>query len=163
MKHIIHNTKNNILNCSIFEDNDDLIIGNYSCNLSKKITDIDSYIVNHIYPAMIKEEESENQTIEASPILMAMETSKEALKFELISYIKANPEITLDGFLSYCAQTFGWQEAGFVLKMMYEYVNQAVKKKMIPDLESQTKDYYFAVLKQIIVNSTDDELKERLK
>jgi hypothetical protein len=56
---------------------------------------------------------------------------------------------------------FGWENAGLVLKMLSEYVALAAKKGLVV-LESNTKDYYFAVLKQIIINSSDEQLREML-
>jgi len=166
MKYKLHGIKSNHIFCDILDDAGKLILGNHMHCVSSTPVDMDLFFEERIFPeiaAMLTLAiEPETKSIEASPILQAMEDTKESIKFDLIAYIKANPTVELAAFLSYCDQAFGWQNSGYALKMIYEYVREAEKKKMV-DLTGSTKEYYFAVLKMIILNSTDDELKERLK
>ena len=166
MKYKVHSIKNNHICCDILNDDDTLIMGGYMQCIETVPTDMDAFFTERIYPqitAMLAPgPETDTILIEASPILQAMENTKESLKFDLIAYIKSHPAVTLTDFLAYCDQAFGWQEAGFVMKMMYEYINQAEKKGMV-ELSGTSKEYYFEVLRQIVLGSTDDELKERLK
>lgn len=158
--------RNNHIYCDIIDDDNNLILGGYMHSIEQEPADMAAFFAERIYPqitAMLTPEpKTDTVQIEASPILQAMEATKESLKFDLIAYIKLHPTITLSDFIAYCDQTFGWQEAGFVMKMMYEYINQAEKKGMV-ELPGTSKEYYFEVLRQIVLGSTDDELKERLK
>ena len=167
MKHKFHTIKSGHIFCDIFDDQDNLIIGNYMSPVGSVPDDIDIYITTYIYPAIetmiTPEPESETVQIDASPILQAVETSKETIKWQAIQYIKTNPDVTLADFQDHIEQTYGWSEAGLIMKLLHEYVIQAEKKQMIPALDSNGKEYFFAVLKQIITNSTDEQLMEALK
>lgn len=166
MKHILHTIKNGHILYDILDDDDNLIVGGISQPYSGAVENIDNYIVEHVYPSietMLNPVESATKTIEASPILQAMEYTKESIKFNLVAYIKAYPDISLSDFLTYCESTFGWQEAGFIMKMIYEYVNQAAVKHIITLPEGASKENYFAIIKAIIVNNSVEELQEMLK
>ena len=164
MNHTIHSITNHLIILDIFDDDGTLIIGNYSCNIPNDITNIEAFVVDIIYPSFVIAEQqvSDKQMIEASPILVAMETAKESMKWGLILKIKEVPEITLDSLIGYAEETYGWDNAGLIPKMIFEYVTLAGQKGFVT-LNGSTKGYYFEVLKQIILNSTDDQLMEMLK
>jgi len=166
MKHTLHSISNGHILCDIFDDNDNLIIGNYMHNLPANFEEAqtESVFVDSIYPAieyMINPVVSDKVQIEASPVLVAMESAKEQIKWALISYIKNNPEITLDDIIDYTELNFGWENAGLVLKMISEYVKLAEQKGILT-LADNSKEYFFAVIKSIILSSTDEQLQEML-
>jgi len=165
MKHKIHFIKNGHISYDILDDFDNLIVGGVSQPYSGTTETAGAYIIERVYPnieAMLNPPVIETKTIEASPILQAMEETKESIKFDLIEYIKSNPEVTLTDFLSYCENKFGWQEAGFAMKMIYEYVNAAERHEML-SLMDTSKEYYFDILKMIIIKNSLEALHEMLQ
>ena len=164
MNHTIHSINNHLIILDVFDDDGTLIIGNYSCNVPKDITDIEAFVVNTVYTSFVLAEQqvSDKQMIEASPVLVAMETAKESMKWGLILKIKEIQEIALDSLIGYAEETYGWDNAGLIPKMIFEYVTLAGQKGFIT-IEGSSKEYYFEVLKQIILNSTGDQLMEMLK
>lgn len=163
MKHTILSTANNILIADIFDDNDNLILGNLSCNISDaQKNDIDNFIVNNIYQQFEPQPISDKTMIEASPVLIAIEEAKETMKWDLIRYIKENPECFLEEVIDYTEFHYGWENSGLVMKMISEYIKLAEQKGLIT-LSNNSKEYYFAVLKQIIIASTEEQLQEMLK
>lgn len=166
MKHIIHSIKNGHLVFDILDDNDKLIVGGITQPYYRLAEDVDKYIEDYVYSeieATMNTVVKNTRLIEASPILQAMEETKENTKFELVSYIKANPDVSFVDFLDYCEDHFGWQEAGLIMKMIYEYVTQAVYKNIISIPDNSSKEYYFEIIKAIIINNSTEELEEMLK
>ena len=166
MKRIIHKVSNGHITVSVYDDDNNLIIGNYMQSIPAN-ADPEQFVVDRVYPIIetiiTPEPEPETIQIDASPILQAVEIAKETIKWQAIQHIKTNPDVSLTDFTAHVDQTYGWSEAGLIMKLLHEYVIQAEKKQMIPALESNTKEYFFAVLKQIVINSTDEQLTEALK
>ena len=84
MKYILHSISNGHILCDIFDDNDNLIIGNYMHNVPANFDEsqIQSIFTDSIYPAielMINPIVSDKVQIEASPVLVAMESAKETI------------------------------------------------------------------------------------
>jgi len=166
MKHILHSILNGHILCDIFDDNDTLIIGSYMHNIPANFEEsqTESVFIDAIYPAietMLNLVISDKVQIDASPVLVAMEDAKEQIKWALISYIKSNTETTLDSVIEYTELNYGWENAGLVMKMISEYVKLAEQKGLLTIADS-SKEYYFAVIKSIILSSTNEQLQEML-
>lgn len=166
MKHIIHSIASRHLLCSVYNDDDTLIIGNHVVDIPADFDSIsmDTFFTDKVYPSiesMLNPVVSDKTQIEASPVLIAMESAKELIKWDLIRQIKNNNEITLDELIAYTESTHGWENSGLVLKMLSEYILLAAQKELV-ELTDNSKDYYFAVLKQIIINSSDEQLRAML-
>lgn len=167
MKYKIHSISNSYIFCDISDDNDNLIIGNYMHQIPPNFDDsqIESVFIDSIYPAIKQMTAqpivSDKINIDASPVLVAMENAKESMKWDLIQYLKVHPDANLPELLDYTESNYGWENSGLVLKMISEYVKLAEQKGLLT-LADSSKEYYFAVIKSIILNSSDDQLQEML-
>lgn len=114
--------------------------------ITEKIQQIDSVIDT---PEIIQPEKKS--------ILVNIEDDKERLKWIAVSEIKQNPEITSEEFLN----KLSWQDVGIVQAVIYQYAKMAVDKGMVSGSLENIDDCW-KILKEIILNTSDTDLREML-
>ena len=146
---LVYDTQNNIM---IFDrGTESLVTANQVfCGTKEECDD-------HIAKQNLRWPDSE-EVPESASILSSSEKDKEDLKEAAITYIRQNPESSLDDFRS----SYTWEKQALILVLLASYARQAYVKRLI-DIEAPDERTCWNLLKGIVLSSTDKELQKMLR
>jgi hypothetical protein len=84
-----------------------------------------------------------------------LDADKEAIKADIIMWMKATPEATLADFVTHAEAEYGWQNRALFERLMYDYSQNAAAIGLLPSAPTTREEAWSALMGLIAANDLE--------